>query len=298
MPELPEVETIRRLIEQSLVGKRVATVSCTLAKLWRDSPIPDVAMLEGKRLLGAERRAKILILDFDDDLALLVHFKLAGQWAIILPDGCRFGAGHPIPYPLGFYPHKSTHVTFTFEDTSVAYYTDVRQFGWLRLMPVEDVAAALDRFGFGPEGTGELDYSILRSYFERRGTPVKSLLLDQSVIAGLGNIYVDEVLFSAGVHPSRAANSLRPSQVRSILAAIGPVLAEGIAQGGAKIIQGRAYPVSQFPAVHGRAGEPCFRCGTSIQKVRVGGRGTYFCPTCQTRPRIRKAAPAEPAIVA
>lgn len=297
MPELPEVETIRRLIDRSLVGKRVAMVNCSLPKLLRDSPIPDITVLEGKRLRSADRRAKILILTFDEDLSLLVHFKLAGQWAIMLADGSRVVAGHPIPDPTGTYPHKSTHVTFNFDDATVAYFSDVRQFGWLRLMLTDDIPNALERFGFGPEGTGELDYSKFRQILDRRGVSIKTVLLDQSVIAGLGNIYVDEVLFRSRMHPGRAANRLAPTQIRTILAAIGPVLAEGIAQGGARIVHSRAFPVNQFPAVHGRAGEPCFVCGTPIQKVRVGGRGTYFCPICQKAPRVRKTASARPVAV-
>lgn len=297
MPELPEVETARRQIERSLLGKTIVTVTCTLPKLLRDSPIPDLSLLQGKRLRAADRRAKVLILTFDKGLSLLVHFKLSGQWATFLPDGSRLVAGHPVPDPNGPYPHKSTHVTITFEDDTIAYFSDVRQFGWLRLTPSDDVAIALNQFGFGPEGLGQLDGVELRRVFARRGVPIKTVLLDQSVIAGLGNIYVDEVLFRSGLHPARAANRLTAIQVRTVVAAIGPVLEAGIAQGGAKIVHSRAFPVNEFPAVHGREGESCFVCGSSIRKVRVGGRGTYFCATCQTPPRVRKSVPAKPLVV-
>lgn len=290
MPELPEVETVRRHVETSLVGKQVVAVENTLPKLLRDSPIPELGILVGKSVTGASRRAKVLTIAFDDDLALMVHLKLAGQWAIFLPDGERRIAGHPVPDPTGPYPHKVTHVTFTFDDGTIAYLSDVRQFGWLRLMPIEDVPAALGRFGFGPEGTDELGLGALGPAFLRRGIPMKTLLLDQSFIAGLGNIYVDEVLFRARVHPARAANSLKPAQRRAIIEAIPPVLAEGIRQGGAKIVHNRAHPVDGFPAVHGREGEPCIVCGTPIVKTRVGGRGTYFCPQCQPPPRPRRVA--------
>jgi len=288
VPELPEVETVRRNSELALVGKRLVSIENRLPKLLRDSPIPDLSVLDGKVLLAVDRRAKVLTFRFEDDLALMLHLKLAGQWAIMLPGGDRLVAGHPIPDPVGPYPHKTTHITFTFEDGTIAYLSDVRQFGWVRVMPAEDVAAAIDAFGFGPEGTGELDAAALGAVFRRRGIPIKTLLLDQSVVAGLGNIYVDEVLYRAQVHPARAANALKPGQRRAIIYAIAPVLAEGIRQGGAKIIHNRARPVDGFPAVHGREGELCARCGTVIQKTRVGGRGTYFCPTCQVVPRPRK----------
>lgn len=288
MPELPEVETARRHIERDLVGKRLTCVENRLPKLMRDSPIPELTPLKGATLLAANRRAKILNLTFDNGLSLLIHLKLSGQISIFPAGGGQVGAGHPVPKPDDAYPHRATHVTFRFDDGTIAYFSDVRQFGWLRLMPTEDVDAALALFKFGPEGTGDLDVAELGKVFARRGIPVKTLLLNQSFVAGLGNIYVDEVLFRSGVHPSRAANSLKPKQVRTIIEAIPPVLAEGIAQGGAKIINHRAHPQNNFPSVHGRSGEPCFVCGTEIVKIRVGGRGTYLCPRCQHVPRATR----------
>jgi formamidopyrimidine-DNA glycosylase len=288
VPELPEVETIRRNIELALVGERLVAVEVGLPKLLLDSPVPDLKALEGARLVAASRRAKILVMRFDSGFSLMVHFKLAGQWAIVRPDGTRQVAGHPVPDPLGPLPHKTTHATFTFEDGTIAYFSDVRQFGWLRLMPTEHIDAALDAFGFGPEGTGELDARSLSAAMGRRGIPVKALLLDQSFVAGLGNIYADEVLFRAGVHPAIPAGKLSLSRRRTIVDAIPGVLAEGVSQGGAKILHNRAHPINGFPAVHGRAGEPCFRCGTSIEKIRIGGRGTYLCPCCQKAPHDRK----------
>jgi formamidopyrimidine-DNA glycosylase len=281
VPELPEVETARRFLEQGLTGKRISQVEVGLDKLLRDSPLPDLQLLVGRTLQSADRRAKVLILHFDGDLSLLVHLKLAGQVAVMPPGGERLVAGHPVPDPAGPYPHKATHITFRCDDGTIAYFSDIRQFGWFRLMPVDSVDAAIAEFGFGPEGTGELDVAALGAVFTRRGIPVKTLLLDQSFIAGLGNIYVDEVLFRARVHPATPANAVSAIKRRRILEAIPGVLAAGIAQGGAKIIHNRAYPVDGFPAVHGRAGEPCFVCGTTIAKTRVGGRGTYFCPRCQ-----------------
>jgi formamidopyrimidine-DNA glycosylase len=293
VPELPEVETARRYIERALVGKRLLAVNNSLPKLLRDSPLPNLEPLVGQTLLSAGRRAKVLILAFEGGLSLLVHFKLAGQWAILEHGGHRLVAGHPVPDPAGPYPHKSTHVTFEFEGGTIAYFSDVRQFGWLRVMPSDDVESAIERFRFGPEGTGDLDAKALGQTFARRSIAVKTLLLDQAFIAGLGNIYVDEVLFRSKVHPARIARSLTPGQRKAIFEAIPLVLAEGIAQGGAKIVHNRAHPVNEFPAVHGRAGEPCFVCGAMIQKTRIGGRGTYFCPSCQKSPRAVPKPPVK-----
>jgi formamidopyrimidine-DNA glycosylase len=285
MPELPEVETARRICEAHLAGKIVDRIDVRLPKILRDSPIQDPGVLHGSTLVGARRRAKVLTIDFSNDLSLMLHFKLAGQWAVLLPDGQRYVAGHPVPVPGGDYPHKSTHAGLIFTDGTIVHYSDIRQFGWWRILPSEQVSEALDAFGFGPEGTGDLDSRSLIAAMGRRGIPIKTLLLDQSFIAGLGNIYVDEVLFRARVHPATPANALSIPKRKSIIAEIPWVLEQGILQGGVKIVHSIAYPLDGFPAIHGREGEPCTRCGTTILKTRVGGRGTYYCPRCQRLPR-------------
>lgn len=292
MPELPEVETIRRHLERTVLGHTITAVSIRLPKLLAQSPLPDVSVLVGTTFTAARRRAKILILDTDTGLSLLVHFKLSGQLAIISPDGNRLVAGHPVPPPTGTFPHKATHVDVTFRDGTIAYYSDVRQFGWMRLMPssqVEDVIAA---FRFGPEGfDSHLDVKALGTTIRKRTIPIKVLLLDQTFIAGMGNIYVDEALFGARIHPGRPASTLTGPERSRVLDAVPVALGEGLKQGGAKIIHQRASPIENFPAVHGREGEPCFVCGTPIEKTRVGGRGTYFCPRCQRLPRTRTRRP-------
>jgi formamidopyrimidine-DNA glycosylase len=214
---------------------------------------------------------------------LLAALAQALTVAIFRPDGDRVVAGHPVPKPEGPYPHKATHVTWRFDDGTVAYFSDVRQFGWLRLLPSGDVDEAISEFSFGPEGTDPdaIPVPKLQALFARRRIPVKQILLDQSVIAGLGNIYVDEVLHRSGINPAQLTNTLLESDTSLIVKSIPWVLARGIEQGGARIVNGKAYPVEGFPAVHGREGEPCTTCGTEIIKTRVGARGTYYCPDCQ-----------------
>ena len=286
VPELPEVETVRRSIEDHLVGLTVADVDVRLEKLLRDSPVPDASVLVGSTVLGARRRAKVLAIDFSNDLSLMMHLKLAGQWAILFPDGSRLVAGHPIPKPDGDYPHKSTHADIVFNDGTLVHYSDIRQFGWWRIMLSESVDAAFEAFGFGPEGIGgTLDVSALSAIMARRGIPIKTLLLDQSFIAGLGNIYVDEVLHKAKVNPALPAKLVSKARQKAIIDVIPWVLEQGLKQGGAKIVNSKAFPIDGFPAVHGREGEPCFTCGTAILKTRVGQRGTYYCPKCQRLPR-------------
>lgn len=286
MPELPEVETMRRNVATALTGDTVAAVDVGLPKLLRDSPLPTLAPLVGLRVLGADRRAKVLLVRFEGGLTLALHCKLAGQVAIFRADGSRLVAGHPVPDPVGPYPHKATHVTLHFASGALLYYSDIRQFGWLRLMLDDAVPAFIDAFGFGPEAVGEgaITLEALAAALARRRIAIKTALLDQHVLAGLGNIYVDEALHVAGIHPSTPANQVAPDALTRLYAGIGWALEEGIAQGGAKIVHHRAYPVNDFPRVHARLGEACTTCGAALIKVRVGQRGTYLCPRCQPLP--------------
>jgi formamidopyrimidine-DNA glycosylase len=286
LPELPEVETSRRLVEQELMGRTVASVTVRLPKLLRYSAIQTLDPLIGQSVRGARRRAKILVIDFSGDLSLMIHFKLAGQLSIHRPDGVRRTAGHPIPDPAGPYPHKTTHIELSFDDGTILYLSDVRQFGWLRLLPTQDVEAVWSSFDFGPEAVGPelIPPDELATRLSRRSIPIKQALLDQSVLAGLGNIYVDEALHKAKIHPSTPANTVQGESLLRLRDAIVWALERGIEQGGAKIIHNKAYPIDGFPEAHGRAGEPCPACGTAIVKTRVGGRGTYFCPVCQPEP--------------
>ena len=286
MPELPEVETARRIVERELTGRRIVALDLRLPKLLRSSPLPTLDPLLGRRVDGARRRAKVLVLDFGGDLSLLVHLKLAGQIAVHAPDGTRHAAGHPVPALDGPYPHKTTHLIVTADDGRILYLSDVRQFGWLRLLPTEDVAATLDGFGFGPEAVGEPTVTAeqLGGRLARRTIPLKLALLDQGVLAGLGNIYVDEALHRARLHPARPANGLSSTELARLAEAIPWALERGIEQGGATIINNRAYPRDGFPQVHGRRDEPCPGCGGEILKTRVGARGTYLCVACQPTP--------------
>jgi formamidopyrimidine-DNA glycosylase len=171
----------------------------------------------------------------------------------------------------------------TFDDGSILWHSDIRQFGWLRLMPTVAVDPAVAAFGFGPEAVGPARIEVvdLGGRLARRGIPIKQALLDQGIVAGLGNIYVDEALHRARLSPTRPANALSAEELAALHEAIAWALERGIEQGGARIVHQKAYPIDGFPAVHAREGERCAGCGGVIVKTRVGGRGTYLCPTCQ-----------------
>ncbi len=286
MPELPEVETIRRIVERELVGQTLEAIGLRLPKLMRASPLPTLDVLVGRRITAARRRAKVLIIAWTGDLSLMIHFKLAGQLAVLHADGSRHVAGHPVPDPTGDYPHKTTHLIARFGRGTCLYFSDVRQFGWLRLLPTADVEVALAAFKFGPEGIGHGTPTPeeLGARLARRRIPVKLALLNQSVVAGLGNIYVDEALHRAKIHPLRPANALTDAELDRLHEAIPWSLERGLEQGGARIIRQRAYPQDGFPQVHARENEPCPSCGSPVRKIRVGSRGTYLCPTCQPAP--------------
>lgn len=278
---------MRGIVARELTGRELASTHLTLPKLMRDSPLPDLELLVGSTLIGTDRRAKVMVTHWSNYFSVLTHFKLSGQLTVIRPDGTRVMAGHPVPGPEGPLPHKSTHLTLTFTDGSVLYYNDLRQFGWWRLMPADDVPAALAAFNFAAEGVGPDRISVddLGAKLARRRIPLKQALLDQTVVAGLGNIYVDEALHHARLHPERPANSLSPDELVTIHEAISWSLERGLEQGGADIRNNKAHPRDGFPAIHARKGEPCTTCGSEILKIVVGTRGTYYCPVCQPTPR-------------
>jgi formamidopyrimidine-DNA glycosylase len=159
-------------------------------------------------------------------------------------------------------------------------------------MPTSAVEQALAAFNFGPEAVGPnmIALDVLADRLARRSIPIKLALLDQTVLAGLGNIYVDEALHFAGVHPATPANAVTGDRLSVLHNAIGWALDNGIQQGGAKIVHGRAYPIDGFPRVHARKGEPCVTCGSSIAKIRIGSRGTYLCETCQPESLVASMA--------
>jgi formamidopyrimidine-DNA glycosylase len=280
MPELPEVETIRRHLAKALPGREVAGVELRLPKLLRTEPGRALDDLVGRRVAGVGRRAKLLLFDFDGDLSLVAHLKLTGQIIHQSASGERRCGGHPVPAFDAPMPHKSTHFTMTFDDGGRLFLTDIRQFGHLRLVDAAAVPALLAAEGYGPDALDpDLTPAALAERLRARpNARLKPVLLDQTVIAGLGNIYVDEALYSARLHPLRTPGSLSAAEVEALLAGIRDALDHGLRQGGFTILNGRARPLDGYPRVHGLAGAPCPRCGTPVMKTTVGGRGTYLCP--------------------
>lgn len=287
MPELPEVETVRRIIERAAVGKRVTAVVCNRPKLVDAlETTPDLDQLVGATLTAVDRRAKWLIWRFDRDPQVILHLRMTGQIAAVAPDGKREIAGHPVPGYDAPLPAPSTHLILTFADGTAIFLQDPRHFARLTLLPAALIEEFLAERQLGPEPADPaLTVERLGTMLAARGgTRLKPLLLDQTFVSGLGNIYADEALYHAQLHPERRAKSLTLAEVKRLHTAMRTVLKEALVIGGAKIHHGRATQINGFPRVHARKGEPCERCGTPIEKYTLAGRGTYICPHCQPVP--------------
>jgi formamidopyrimidine-DNA glycosylase len=274
MPELPEVETIRLALEPYVVGRTFARVDINDPRLVRPfEPLAVGAELEGERVAALERRGKYLIVRFESGRALLIHLRMTGSLRHV-------GAGGK----LSDDPHRRAVVRL--DDGSDVAYRDVRRFGtWLLLEPGELEPYLAQKVGVEPLERGFTARGLAQRLQGRRA-PIKAALLDQRTVAGLGNIYVDEALWRAGIHPLRPAESLDADEVAKVTRGVKEALRAGVRRQGASLRDyatpdgGRGSMQDRFN-VYGRAGEPCHRCGTPVDKIRVGGRGTWYCPTCQ-----------------
>lgn len=282
MPELPEVESVRSRLAPVLEGRRLERVEIADARLTRPLDPARVAReLEGERVSAVERRGKYLIVRFESDRALLIHLRMTGS--------LRYAPAGTLPDD----PHRRAVVRL--DDGSDVAYRDVRRFGtWLLLEPAE-VDTYLDE-RVGPEPLSpHFRAKDLAARLENRRAAVKAALLDQRTVAGLGNIYVDEALWRAGIYPLREARSVSPEEIRTLRREIRRTLERGIARQGATLRDyalpdGAAGTMQDEFNVYGREGEPCPRCGTLIEKIRIAGRGTWYCPHCQRSPSAPYAA--------
>jgi formamidopyrimidine-DNA glycosylase len=273
VPELPEVETVRSQIAPFLEGRTFERVEILDPRLTRpNDPAQVAAELEGEQVLGVERRGKYVVLRFESGRVLLIHLRMTGNLLL----GAE-STGEVDPY---------RRAVISLDDGSEVVYRDVRRFGtWLLLEPAEEEPYLAARVGEEPLLQRFTAAALARRLAGRRA-PLKAALLDQRTVAGLGNIYADEALWRARLHPLRPAGSLDPAEIRALHRSIRRALDVGIRRQGATLRDYRT-PAGTRGAmqdefkVYGRAGEPCSRCGATIAKTRAGGRGTWFCPGCQ-----------------
>jgi formamidopyrimidine-DNA glycosylase len=271
MPELPEVETIRRDLLPVLRGRAFTHVwvSPDALRLVQAPPLADFArLLPGRRIEDISRRGKFLVFHLSGGLYLVVHLRMTGAL---------------LHRPSSAPPDRYVRAVLSLDDGSELRFSDLRKFGALWL--VLDPSTVLGRLGPEPLERG-LTPSRLRELTARRRAPIKSLLLDQRALAGLGNIYADEALFAAGLHPQRPAGSLSDSEVKRLHKAIRRVLTEALEDRGASFsdyvdASGREGRHQFRVQVFRRTGQPCYVCGREIARVKVAGRSTHFCPRCQ-----------------
>ena len=287
MPELPEVETIRAGLAKLLPGKVIKDVWYDWDKSFPNAPSDVARFLVGARVEKVRRRAKVLIVELSGGWALIIHLKMTGQ-LIFVGKNQRFGAGHPSKDMVGELPAKSTRVVLDFTDGSKLYFNDQRKFGWMRLLPAIEIPE-IDFFKkVGPEPLDD-DFTVgvfIERLMRRKNSNVKAVLLDQTVVAGIGNIYADESLWSAKIHPSTLVSDVPKTKLVILHNAIREVLALSIAKGGSTDknyvdAEGKKGSYLAFANVFRKEGQPCPRCGTPIDKIRVAGRGTHVCPHCQ-----------------
>ncbi|MDQ2982716.1 MAG: bifunctional DNA-formamidopyrimidine glycosylase/DNA-(apurinic or apyrimidinic site) lyase [Actinomycetota bacterium] len=275
MPELPEVETVRVRLKPHVVGRRFDRVEILDSRLTRPfDPAAVAAQLEGERVAELARRGKYLIFRFESGRVLLVHLRMTGSLA-----HRRNGA-------VADDPHQRAVVKL--DDGSDVTYRDVRRFGtWLLLDPEEVDPYLAERLGSEPLGR-TFTARALADRLAKRRAPIKAALLDQRTLAGLGNIYVDEALWHAGIHPLRPAQELDEREIEALHRGIRRTLKTGIERQGATLRDyrtpdGSPGRMQDAFMVYGRSGKPCERCGTPIEKIHAGGRGTSYCPSCQRR---------------
>lgn len=288
MPELPEVETVRRGLSELIVGKVLSGATHDTPKSFPNTESDVKQFLVSAQVTAIRRRAKVLMIDLSTGYSLVVHLKMTGQLVFVSKD-TRFGAGHPNDSLVNALPDTSTRVTLEFGDGSQLFFNDQRKFGWVRLMPTLEIPNLSFMQKVGPEPL-EADFTAKQfaERFKRRArTSIKAAILDQSVIAGVGNIYADESLWGAKIHPQRLVETITPAEFKKLYTELREVMNVSIEKGGSSNrnyvnAEGKRGSYMDFARVFRREGLPCPRCGTTIEKLRVAGRGTHICPYCQT----------------
>ena len=287
MPELPEVETVRRGLSELIIGKVVASEVHDTAKGFPNAPADVAQFLIGAKVTAVRRRAKVLMIDLSTDYSLVIHLKMTGQLVYVDKDA-RFGAGHPNDSLVNVLPDKSTRVTIAFKDSSQLFFNDQRKFGWVKLIATAEIPNLPFMKKVGPEPL-EADFTAkqFKDRFTRRGrTNIKAAILDQSVVAGVGNIYADESLWGAKIHPTRLVATITEPEFTNLYTELRDVMNLAVEKGGSSNhtyvnAEGKKGSYMDFARVFRREGLACPRCGTTIEKLRVAGRGTHICPQCQ-----------------
>lgn len=277
MPELPEVETIVQSLSSKLKGLEISSVRIIYPPVLRNEELSLINDLKGRKVVGVRRRGKMLLIDFERNLSLLIHLKMTGQLLF-----------YPREEPLD----KHTHFILSFKDeSSELRFRDVRKFGFISCLRTFNASCADELKNLGPEPL-EIDFPLFKKLFQGRKARLKSLLLNQNFMAGIGNIYADEILFQAKLNPSTPASHLGDDDLKRLLKAMRDVLRKAISHKGSSIrtftnAEGERGKFQNYHQVYGRESLSCFICGERIKRLRLGGRSSFFCPRCQKEKKSR-----------
>jgi formamidopyrimidine-DNA glycosylase len=281
MPELPEVETITKRLQKVLPGKQILSTNVLADKSFQGS----LQQLAGKTITDVVRRAKIASIVFEDNTYLATHLKMTGQLIYVDPT-TRVGGGHPTADWVRDLPSTHTRISYQLSDKAQLFFNDQRLFGWMKYMS----QAEHDQLfaSWGPDITEDsVTVEYLKQKFSRRTIAIKQAIMDNAVVCGVGNIYACDSLNMARISPFRQAKSLSDAEIETLLTSMKQTINKAVALGGTTFdgsyvgIDGFAGGYQEHVLVYGRQGQPCYNCGAVIEKVKLGGRGTYYCPICQ-----------------
>jgi formamidopyrimidine-DNA glycosylase len=281
MPELPEVETIKKELEKYLVGHKIEKVEIRYQKAFQG----DKRSLVGGKVKAIRRFGKALVIDLDNGFSLVIHIKLTGQLIYRGPNLKK--PPNLSKKIIGGLDGKHTHVVFNLDKNGKLYYNDVRKFGWIKVVKIDEVENVDFIKKLGPEFLDSLTLDKFKKLVKSTKRSIKTLLMDQSRVAGVGNIYANDALFLAHIHPKKSSQKLTDEEIGKLYKAVKTVLRKGLKHGGASELafvtpSGEEGRYQDHTLIYGKEGEPCPNsCGGRVKKIKVGGRGTYFCPNCQ-----------------
>ncbi|MFA5047753.1 MAG: bifunctional DNA-formamidopyrimidine glycosylase/DNA-(apurinic or apyrimidinic site) lyase [Patescibacteria group bacterium] len=285
MPELPEVQTIVDELEQKIKNKTISSVQVTANKSVNLPNKKFVRLLLGKKVLEVTRRAKMIIVELSANKYLLIHLKMTGQLVFKDKRGRGVSGGHPIAVK-GELPNKFTRVSFAFKGGSQLFFNDIRRFGWIKLVDKKIKDQETAKYGLEPLEDDFTQANFKKALGRYPKRKIKQVLLDQTLIAGVGNIYADEACFAARILPTRPAESLKEKEIKDLWRAIPKILKFSISKKGTSAdtyvtTSGEEGAMMKHLKVYGRNGERCKVCGEAIKKMRLAGRGTHYCLKCQ-----------------
>jgi formamidopyrimidine-DNA glycosylase len=287
MPELPEVETIRLGLQKYLVCHKITAVNVKLRRIFSGDPQEII----NSKIIKVERFGKGLVIEFENGYALAIHIKMTGQ---LIYNDLAFVKNKNMkisPDKVGQIPNKYTHVIFTLDKGAMLYYNDIRQFGWLKILKKDEVKSLTFFKELGPEpipssGQKALTFQQFEAILINSSLAIKPLVMDQKKIGGIGNIYANDGLFLAKIDPRRKAKDLSDKEKKKLFESLLEVLYRGLKYGGASEMTyvnafGEEGTYQNHFLVYGRKGKPCLNCKSEVKRIVLGGRGTFFCESCQ-----------------